>query len=578
MKTMQKYIDFILITTILTVICACHNKTRPTSTVKPTDTIYTVEHISRVYNNYPPQAFQLTDEAQRLGHLAAWQADSLRAKMCLDGFYNLDKANEYALRTLTYDEVNSNKQRKLNILVMVTQTEVSLGRYSECIRFCDEAMPLADELHDEDNRCRLMVNAGYSMYFMKNRAKGLDYLLRAKEQLSAIKTTQSARTLSYCYGQLMSCLWADNTDEAIGYGLLREALLDSLARESHRFPPYYIDTQRGLTFSKMADFYAIKNDIAKAHEYEQKFMKTDLSKTPRGNQLILDYYCSMGDFALAAQSYQRSLPYWAHKDTFCTRYASVLGMLAKVYAQEGRLKEALDYRTRQVRIKDSLLVRDNENEAQRLSTVFQMHDKELALQKKQAAAQRYGLLACAALLLSVFACAFAIYYYRQKTAMQRKDRLLLSQMEAISDYHNKEEKAEAVNTEDVTDEQKNMEEQRNTNPRHAQLTARFRQLMDEDKVYLQTDFSREKLQQMMGVSKNRLTPILHDVLGDVTNLSDYINTRRIAHACKLIREKPQMTVEALAAESGFSTTRNFRRCFKSQTGVTPAEYRDETIS
>ena len=82
----------------------------------------------------------------------------------------------------------------------------------------------------------------------------------------------------------------------------------------------------------------------------------------------------------------------------------------------------------------------------------------------------------------------------------------------------------------------------------------------------------------MGISKNSLTPVLHEVLGDVANLSDYINSKRITHACMLIRKQPQMTVDNIATASGFTTTRNFRRCFKSQTGMTPAEYRDSILS
>ena len=106
------------------------------------------------------------------------------------------------------------------------------------------------------------------------------------------------------------------------------------------------------------------------------------------------------------------------------------------------------------------------------------------------------------------------------------------------------------------------------------MVQRFRQIIDEEKAYLQLDFSREKLQRMMGISKNSLTPVLHEVLGDVSNLSDYINSKRIAHACKLLREQPHSTIDNIALESGFTTTRNFRRCFKSQTGMTPAEYRE----
>ena len=277
--------------------------------------------------------------------------------------------------------------------------------------------------------CRLMVNAGYSMYFMKEKAKGLGYLLRAQKQLAKATDLPQLRTLSYCYGQLMNCLWIDNTDEAIRFGKLREALLDSIEHHFASIPEGYLDKQRALTFSKMADFYAQKKDFQQARTYEQKFLATNLSKTARGNQLILDYYCTLGDFPRIQQTYHRSLPYWEHKDTFCSRYANVLGMLSDACTSQGLLQKALDYRTRQVRIKDSLIIHDNENEAIRLSAIYETHDKEIELEKKRADAQHYLLLAFSALVLFLLACAFAVYYYRQQIRMHRKNLLLISQMD-----------------------------------------------------------------------------------------------------------------------------------------------------
>ena len=106
---------------------------------------------------------------------------------------------------------------------------------------------------------------------------------------------------------------------------------------------------------------------------------------------------------------------------------------------------------------------------------------------------------------------------------------------------------------------------------------KFHQLIEEEQAFLQPDFSRDKLQTLMGISKNSLSPILNEVLGDAPNLSEYINSKRVTFACQLLREHPQMTIDAIAADSGFSTTRNFRRCFKAKTGMSPAEYREASM-
>ena len=572
---MKKLFTSTLFFSILFLTTACQRQDVPNTIPDDTDTVADLTHIYNVYLTSPAKALSMVDSAEQRKAIPAWKADSLRAKMCLENYYDLNKSLEYALRTLSYDAVVQNPRRHMHMLTMISQIEVSLGRYSECISFSDKGYALSQQLKDNYYASRLMVNAGYSMYFMKEKKKGIEYLLKAQQLLTQSNDQGSMKTLSYCYGQLMSCLWLDNTDEAIRFGKMRENLLEYMEKNISDIPNSYLDTQKGLTFSKMADFYAQKKEFGEARRYEQKFLQTNLSKTPRGNNLILDYYCTTGNFQRVQQTYQSSLPYWEHRDTFCTRYASVLGMLTKAYHQQGLLHDALNFRTRQVTIKDSLLVRENQNEAMRLSAIYQMHEKEINLEKKRADAVRYGILAGTALVLLLLACAFAIYFYRQQTKMYRKNRLLISQLDAISDYQDRTKTT--ITPELETKVETGTVEQYvapTVGKKRDLMVQRFRQIIDEEKAYLQLDFSREKLQRMMGISKNSLTPVLHEVLGDVSNLSDYINSKRIAHACKLLREQPHSTIDNIALESGFTTTRNFRRCFKSQTGMTPAEYRE----
>lgn len=604
-QSMRKNAIIVMVLVIISLFPSCQKQRTVVSNDNVADSTLTVAYINKVYVKDPARAILLADSAQQTGAMPGWQADSLRAKMCLDGYYDLNQSITYALNALSNDSVQSNPQRHLNILTMITQIEVSLGRYSECIQFCDEGTALAQQLGDNHQASRLMLNAGYSMYFMKEKRKGLDYMLQARDRLARMRDFEPMRSLSYCYGQLMNCLWVDNTSEAIRYGKMREALLDSIEQHISPLPEGYLDTQRALTFSKMADFHALQKKFSEARAYEQKFLKTNLSKTARGNQLIFDYYCTIGNFPRIEQTYHQSLPYWAHKDTFCTRYASVLGMLTNAYQSQGMMQKALDYRTRQVRIKDSLLIRENENEALRLSAIYQTHDKEIALEKKRADARHYLLLAVAALTLFVLACAFAVYYYRQQVRIHRKNMLLISQMDALEQESKRKEQETESKKRETRSQKPESEPSLSSHPsplpphlsplnpqpspanpaatsttsqRRTQLVQLFRQIIDEDEAYLQPDFSREKLQQMMNVSKNSLTPILHEALGDVANLSDYINSKRIAHACQLLRQQPQMTIDNIALESGFSTTRNFRRCFKNQTGMSPVEYRESMLA
>lgn len=61
------------------------------------------------------------------------------------------------------------------------------------------------------------------------------------------------------------------------------------------------------------------------------------------------------------------------------------------------------------------------------------------------------------------------------------------------------------------------------------------------------------------------------------NFSEYINEKRIQHACRLLRsaEHQDLTIMDVMLESGFNTKSNFNRAFKLITGTTPYEYKSQ---
>lgn len=104
----------------------------------------------------------------------------------------------------------------------------------------------------------------------------------------------------------------------------------------------------------------------------------------------------------------------------------------------------------------------------------------------------------------------------------------------------------------------------------------FQQLeksMLEDKLFLQADMNRDQVTQLLGIDKNRLAVIMQK-FGNGTTLPAYINHLRIHHACQMLKDYPNYTIQAIATDSGFTSLRNFQRLFKDYTGMTPLEFKD----
>ena len=67
------------------------------------------------------------------------------------------------------------------------------------------------------------------------------------------------------------------------------------------------------------------------------------------------------------------------------------------------------------------------------------------------------------------------------------------------------------------------------------------------------------------------TTIMRQYSG-ATNLSEYINRKRVNYAVQLMKQYPQWTLEAICDACGMNNT-SFKRYFKMFHGMPPSEYR-----
>ena len=93
----------------------------------------------------------------------------------------------------------------------------------------------------------------------------------------------------------------------------------------------------------------------------------------------------------------------------------------------------------------------------------------------------------------------------------------------------------------------------------------------EERLYADIDLMREDIAKRFGIGRHRLNDLL-STYADGMSFPQYINAIRMEEAVSLLRERPDLTLTAIAATVGF-TLPNLREKFKRQYGMTPAEYR-----
>lgn len=110
--------------------------------------------------------------------------------------------------------------------------------------------------------------------------------------------------------------------------------------------------------------------------------------------------------------------------------------------------------------------------------------------------------------------------------------------------------------------------------RTAQISDQLQQLLTEKKLYLNPNLTRKELAEELNVNEVFISSLLKERLQ--TNFYELINKHRVEEAIRLIRNGNlnQITVDALAKESGFKSKSTFNKAFKLHTGSTPTQYRD----
>lgn len=104
------------------------------------------------------------------------------------------------------------------------------------------------------------------------------------------------------------------------------------------------------------------------------------------------------------------------------------------------------------------------------------------------------------------------------------------------------------------------------------LMAKILEVMRTSPEIYATDFSANRLSELVGESYKHLSQVINEYHGD--NFNALLNEYRIREACRRINADPytNLTIEAIANSVGFNSRNGFRNAFKKFTGLNPSEY------
>lgn len=100
------------------------------------------------------------------------------------------------------------------------------------------------------------------------------------------------------------------------------------------------------------------------------------------------------------------------------------------------------------------------------------------------------------------------------------------------------------------------------------------QLMNEKMLYTNADLSLDMLASELGLDRRHLSGAINVCSGK--NFYAYLNEYRVKEAIRIMSDagNKNLTIDAIAFDSGFNDRKTFHRVFKQFTGLTPGAFRD----
>lgn len=158
---------------------------------------------------------------------------------------------------------------------------------------------------------------------------------------------------------------------------------------------------------------------------------------------------------------------------------------------------------------------------------------------------------------------------------------LEEQKEMIESLQRQQEELAAQLKHSVKDEVMQLREQTRQHREHIELTADMTdeelmvwidQQMDEKRLFTDSNLTLKTMAKALGLTQKRLGGLFKNH-PKYNSLGDYLNEKRFLYACRLLRDEPQWTIEAVGAEAGFGGRRTFQVEVKRRLGITPLQYR-----
>ena len=384
-------------------------------------------------------------------------------------------------------------------------------------------------------------------------------------------------------------VWVDRMDSLC---VIYEKQPKAIEREKKAF--------QALVYLHRAQVCQMRGQEKDAARYYAEYIKTDYGQSLEGRINGCDYLVEARRYNEAADNYtqlDRFIKEWGYDYDLETIGNNLLPKLRSNYYAD-RKDSALRVALQIAEVYDSALIRQKRSESAELATIYDTQGKERQIAEEHARNRLFSAISTSTGILALLIMVFAIYMLRQWRFTKEKNRILAQQITEAVEYKKKyrelkQSQAQILpETEDVNQTEDGDKTEGITTPlpseeagggsaviisditdlNDEQMFLCLRDIIENEQLFLQSDFGRQTLIDHTGLSKERIGAAFSQG-GENISLPQYVRELRLDYAIHLMNDQPELNIEMVSQASGFTSADTFTRNFRAKYGMTPTAYK-----
>jgi AraC-like DNA-binding protein len=239
---------------------------------------------------------------------------------------------------------------------------------------------------------------------------------------------------------------------------------------------------------------------------------------------------------------------------------------ACILAQLKRTDEALEWFENAVALRDSVRNFELNRQLDELHSLYEI-DKITA---EKEAVQNYLLFALGGCVFLAFLLGIWIHYSR---LVMRKNRTMVEQIHELQEQEQQERQTDKIFRKITSEPAAAADSNLYLQSRRDKLCLAIYDLLFKEKVYQETDISRDAIVSRLGTNRTLFMEAFLSSYG--ASFLEYINDLRLKDAILLL-EQSDLSMEEISEKVGFGTVKTFRRQFQAKYNMLPKIYRNLT--